>query len=338
LSSGLYMSCVAVDNAGTVWVSFASVLATEATGEFTNDHVYRLPAGSTTWLNCSAGLAQANPINAIAVDPSNPDLVFCGGDQSVFRWDATANSWELWDQGLPNSPIMSLALHGPSRLLRAATYGRGIWERAIDNSPEPLVDIYMRDNILDSARCPAPCPVPHPFNPANLVWWYQSEDITVDAPPFQTPLPAPDDITLANSVVDCNPKRGMVNRFYIQVHNRGPLKATNVRVRAFLADASLALPSLPSDFWSSPKPFDGDPSAAYWTPIGSTKSAGDLGPCKTAVLCWEWAVPATAAQHSCLLAIATCDEDVLNLPGHFDIGDVVINYNNVTLKNMAIIP
>ena len=338
LPADLYISCVAVETGGAAWVTFSSILLTEDTGEFSNDHVYRLPAGGMTWQNKSTGLAQANPINAIVVDPTDDSVVFCGGDSSVFRWNAGGATWELWDQGLPNAPIFQLTIQNSARLVRAATYGRGVWERSLAAGPEPMVDIYVRDNILDAARGPAPSGVPHPFQPADLVWWWQSEDIKVDAPSFQTPAPTHDDVTLANLVQHRNPQRGVTNRFYVQAHNRGPLKATNVRVRAFFANASLGLPNLPADFWTGTKPFLADPGAADWTPIGAASPAVDLEPGHTTVVEWDWLVPMGAAGHSCLLAVATCDQDVLSLPGHFAAGDVVNISNNVTLKNLHIVP
>jgi hypothetical protein len=338
LPAGMYTSSVAVDSGGGAWVSFSEILLSEETGVFSEDHVYFLPGGSTTWQDRSTGLAQANPVNAIAIDPTNDNTVFCGADTSVFRWDAGTSSWTVWDQGLPNSPVYALAIHGPSRLIRAATYGRGIWERPIDLVPQLMVDIYMRDDILDDGRGPAPAGVPHPFSPSNLVWWWQSEDVKVDAPPFQTPAPVTDDVALANQVVHQNPQRGATNRFYAQLHNRGPLAATNIQVRAFFADASLGLPNLPADFWNSPKPFGGNPSAVNWTPIGPAATPPDLEAGHTAVVNWEWTVPATAAQHSCLLVVATCDEDVLSVAGDFSVADIVVNQNNATLKNLMVVP
>ncbi len=258
----------------------------------------------------------------------------------MFRWNASApgaGGWELWDQGLPNSPVYHLAMHGPSRLIRAATYGRGVWERSIDTFVQPMVDIFLRDDILDDARGPAPVNVPDPFAPANLVWWWQSEDIKVDAPPFQTPAPVTDDVALANLVVHQNPHRGQTNRLYVQVHNRGPLKATTVLVRAFFADASMMLLDLPGDFWAWPNPFLGDPSADVWTPAGPASTPVDLEPGQTHVIEWDWVVPTSAAPHTCMLAIATCDQDALSA-GTLHVGDLVVNSNNSTLKNLVVVP
>ena len=336
LPPNLYISSVAMDTAGTIWVSFSSILMTEATGEFTNDHVYRLPGGAMTWEDRSAGLAQANPINTIVVDPANNNVVFCGGDASVFRWNSAMSNWQLWDEGLPNAAVFHLDVHAGARLLRAATYGRGMWERSIDAVACPDVDIYMRDHILDGARGPAPNNIAHPFT-GGVVWWWMSEDVKVDAPPFQTPMPVTDPIDLANLVQHRSPRRGMTNRFYAQVHNRGPFTATSVRLRAFFANASLGLPNLPGDFWLGLKPFDADPSAVDWTPIGPTQPAGDLRPGETALVRWDWIVPLGAAGHSCLLVLATCVEDPLGALGVFDVGTLVTGQNNVVLKNLAVV-
>ena len=338
LPANMHISCLAIDTAGAAWLSFSSLADPQEPGVFTEDHVYCLPAGAATWQNRSTGLAQANPVNALAIDPTNDQLVFCGADTSVFRWDAASAAWELWDQGLPNTPIYQLAIHAPSRLLRAATYGRGVWERSIDPAVQPMVDIYMRDNILDDGHGPAPSGVPNPFAPATLVRWWMSPDIIVDAPPFQTPAVVTDDVMLANQVTHKNPVRNAINRFYVQVHNRGPLTATNVLVRAFFADASMSLPDLPADFWTAPKPFLADPSAVHWTPIGLAQSPGDLEPGHTGVVVWQWWVLQSSAKHSCLLALVTCDQDALSLPGQLNVANVVINHNNVAQKNLVVVP
>jgi len=340
LPADRYTSCLAVDSAGAVWLSFSTIVYVASADLFTEDHVFFLPPGGTSadWQDRSTGLAQANPVNALAIDPTNDDLVFCGADTSVFRWNAATSAWELWDQGLPNSPIYQLSIHAPSRLMRAATFGRGVWERSIDPIVQPMVDIYMRDNILDDGHGPSPSGVPDPFAPANLLWWWNSVDITVDAPPFQTPAPVTDEIALANNVVHQNPQRGQTNRFYVQLHNRGPLTATNILVRAFFAGAGMGLPDLPADFWTGSKPFLADPSALHWTPIGPAQSPADLEPGHTALVMWEWPVPQSADHHSCLVALATCDEDVLSLPGQFVLAAIVPANNNVVQKNLAVVP
>jgi len=339
LPSNVYDSDVAVETAGTVWLTVSSVLWTESTGEFTNNHVYRLPAGSSTWETRSNGLAQANPINSIVIDPDNENRLFCGGDIGVFRTEDAGANWAAWDEGLPNVPIFDLAIHGPRRLLRAATHGRGIWERPIDSSTCPMVDLYMRDNVLDTGRVqPSPESSHDPFDPTKTVRHWHSVDIKVDAPEpdYQTPSAIGDYVAFESDLEHRNTRRNRTNRFYVQVHNRGISKATNVQVRAFFANASAGLPTLPADFWSSGKPFTGDPSGTDWTPIGPTKVIPELEPAEPGIVEWDWFVPDTAATHSCLLAFATCTEDPLDGTGVFDADILVRNRKQVTLKNLHV--
>lgn len=338
LPPGVYISDLAMDAAGTVWATVGAVLWTESSGEFTNDHVYRRTAGGMTWETRSAGLAQANPINSIVIDPTNSNRLFCAGDVSVFRTEDAGGTWTPWDEGLPNVPIFDLALHGPRRLLRAATHGRSIWERPLDAAMCSMVDLYMRDNILDSGRV-LPCPegLPHPFNPVHNAHHWQSEDIKVDGPEPDFQTPAPIDDYVAFSLLDHRlARRDETNRFYVQVHNRGVSRANNVRVRAFFAPAAGGLPPLPADFWSGGKPFTGVPAGPDWTPVGATQTIPVLEPAEPGVVEWDWVVPGSAPKHSCLLALATCDEDPIDGGAILNPDLLVVSRKHVTLKNLQV--
>jgi photosystem II stability/assembly factor-like uncharacterized protein len=343
LPTGVYVGDLAVDTAGTVWVTMASVLWVESTGEFSNDHVYRRLSGGASWETRSTGLAQADPINTIVIDPTNNNRLFCGGDLGVFRTEDAGGIWTPWDEGLPNVPVFDLAIHTPRRLVRAATHGRSIWERPIDAGSCPMVDLYLRDNILDTGRViPSPDGQPNPFDPATLVHHWQSVDIKVDAlegspPAYQTAAPIDDYVSFQAALQHRSARRGQINRFYVQVHNRGVSKATNVQVRAFFCqDAHAGLPPLPADFWSAGKPFAGTPSGTDWTAIGPTQSFSELPPAQPGIKEWDWPVPFTANQHSCLLSVATCTEDSLDGTGITSPDFLVINRKQAALKNLHV--
>jgi photosystem II stability/assembly factor-like uncharacterized protein len=338
LPAGIGVSDLAVDSAGTVWATLSLIWGAEGPGEFTSRHVFRLPAGATAWEARSDGLVDANPINTIVVDPANDMRLFCGGDVGVFRSENGGGDWIAWDHGLPNAPVFHLEVHGPSRLLRAATHGRSIWERPIDGTACPPVDLYVRDNVLDSGRRrPSPSNEPSPIDRGLRVHWWHCADIKVDAPEpdYQTADPIGDYLELAE-LEHRTARRERVNRFYAQVHNRGAFPATNVRARAFFTNAHLGLPPLPPDFWVGGNPFDGTPSTTDWMPIGPTLPLGALWPGVPGLAVWQWEVPATAAEHSCLLLVTTCDEDPLTLSGVTDIGWAVLNDKRIGLKNLHV--
>jgi hypothetical protein len=102
-------------------------------------HIYRSADFGAHWLNLSANLPDA-PTNALVVDPNDANTVYIALDTGIYVTQAittcsTTNCWSLLGTGLPDSPVVALAAEaglstgaGTNGLLRAATYGRGIWQ------------------------------------------------------------------------------------------------------------------------------------------------------------------------------------------------------------------
>jgi len=337
LPTAVQVSDLAVDTLGNVYVTIASVTVTEPTGEFTNDHVFRRASGGGGWEPRVGGLVQGNPVNCILIDPMLETRLFIGADIGVFKSDNSGSYWELWDHGLPNVPVFDLQLQPSRRLLRAATHGRGVWERKIESGSCPLVDLYIRDNIVDTGRLiPSLEGVPHPFEAVTVHHW-QSPDIKVDAsdPGYQTPTAVTDYVTFQSDLTHETARRTVNNRFYAQVHNHGPDPANNVKARAFFARASGGLPLLPGDFWSAGKPWVGSVTGD-WTDVGPTRDLGRIEAGEAAVAWWEWPIPMSAPQHSCLLVLSTCDEDAV-ATGELNADQLVVNSKHVALLNLGVL-
>lgn len=139
-AAGFDVSSIAVDR------SDATGLTVYATIQgFGYPHVYRSTNGGTTWLNISANLPNA-PANAVAIDPNDPRIVYVAMDTGVYvaqdvttcvaTSGTTGACWSVYGTALPNAPITSLVasagitIAGASTagILRAGTYGRGIWQ------------------------------------------------------------------------------------------------------------------------------------------------------------------------------------------------------------------
>ena len=102
-------------------------------------HVYRSVDYGAHWLNVSANLPDA-PVNSLVVDPNDANTVYLASDAGVYVTTAvlmcaTTNCWSLYGTGLPNAPVVELLAaqamptgDGRTGELRAATYGRGIWQ------------------------------------------------------------------------------------------------------------------------------------------------------------------------------------------------------------------
>jgi hypothetical protein len=120
---------------------------------FNVSHVFKTTNAGQTWTDFTGNLPNA-PADAVVVD-SQSHIVYVGIDVGVFSSSTTSASWtELGPNAgagvsgyLPNVPVTALRLfvNGTTKLLRASTYGRGIWEYnlapsadfqiAVSNSP-----------------------------------------------------------------------------------------------------------------------------------------------------------------------------------------------------------
>jgi hypothetical protein len=83
----------------------------------------------TTWIDISSDLPRV-PVNDIFIDTAKPGVMYLGNDFGVYRTSNSGGSWARLNNGMPFVPVMDFDCfnYGGARLLRAATYGRGIFE------------------------------------------------------------------------------------------------------------------------------------------------------------------------------------------------------------------
>lgn len=101
--------------------------------------VYRSVDGGASWTNISSNLPN-DPANNVLVDPNDANTLYVAMDTGVYATTAvasctTANCLSVYGTSLPNAPVVALAAaagiatgDGRAGELRAATYGRGIWQ------------------------------------------------------------------------------------------------------------------------------------------------------------------------------------------------------------------
>ncbi len=322
---------------------------------FGTPHVWRgtMTMGSTSfsWTDIS-GSAPSDvpdvPVNSLCIDPLNSTHFYVGTDIGVFRTTDAGVNWQQFSDGLPNTAVYDLWLHSQARLLRAATHGRGLWERRLDTAKQENVNLYLRDHLMSTSRIlPAPSPVIAPFEDprqhvsvGDNLWWWQCVDAKIDAPAplthqYQLPVSEVDYFAFETKLEHQNPQRGVLNRVYVQVHNRGINTAKNVTVKILYTDAGPGLPNLPSDFWTA---FPGDGATIFWKPVGTAKIIPSLSPKRPEILEWDWVPPMTAATHSCLLIVVDCPDDPIPATNKvFNIAMLVSKEKRVGLKNLHVI-
>jgi len=101
-------------------------------------------------INISGNLPNV-PVNCIVYQKDSPDRLFIGTDIGVFYTDYNSLYWEPYGEDLPNLIVNELEIFYPDNKLRAATYGRGIWETEIPvcNLPEPQVTVLGETELCE---------------------------------------------------------------------------------------------------------------------------------------------------------------------------------------------
>ena len=272
LPAGHLITSIAVESTagnGTIYVTL---------GGSGYAHVWYHDGNTNTW---TAAMPQATldvPMHGVVVDPANPNNVYVGTDVGCFKGVRTgANAWAPWQPfsfGLPEAAIIDMKIHAPTRLLRASTHGRGVWEVQLDAPPPNPAnpDVYLRVNYADTGRLLGPGGSRYAFvegaadptAPTFQVWHWMSADIKVRRPNI-TPLPplgaSADYVDFENNIGDwvdsvshietADDSLGTSDRIFVQVHNRNPngtIAGNQVKVLLLLTDASGGLPPLPANY------------------------------------------------------------------------------------------
>lgn len=126
----------------TVAISFS--------GYDNGDKVYISEDGGINWENYSLNLPNI-PANCVAFGMGDINPLYVGMDVGVYYIDNDLTDWTDYMEGLPNVIVNELEINHSEQLIRAATYGRGLWETSITVYP-PMAD-FEADNTIAPPDC-----------------------------------------------------------------------------------------------------------------------------------------------------------------------------------------
>lgn len=92
--------------------------------------VYLTQDGGASYTNITNNLNDM-PIRAVVIDHSDDKNIYLGGEIGVYTMPMSGSSWSLYNTDLPNMTVRELEICYGSNTLRAATWGRGMWEYAL---------------------------------------------------------------------------------------------------------------------------------------------------------------------------------------------------------------
>jgi hypothetical protein len=113
-------------NANNVYVTLSGYNA--------GNKVYMTTDGGLSWTNYSTGLPNL-PANCIVFKKNSPGAIYVGMDFGVYYRELSMSSFIPYNTGMPNVWVNDMEIYYPTGKLRAATFGRGIWETDVYSQP-----------------------------------------------------------------------------------------------------------------------------------------------------------------------------------------------------------
>lgn len=142
-------------NESTNWVSVSDMIVDPQNPERLwitladyNDgkKVYKSTNSGKTWQNISGSLPNVK-VMCITKAPTGSNALYIGTDIGVFYRNDDLSDWIYFSNGLPVVRVRELEIHENEGFIRAATYGRGIWDSPLfDGSCEDFVNVTDGEN------------------------------------------------------------------------------------------------------------------------------------------------------------------------------------------------
>ena len=114
-------------------------------------HVFRTTLGGAAWEDISPAVNV--PHGALELDGADtPTTIYVGTDLGVLRSIDRGQTWTVLDDiHFPRAPVTDLVLARDARILRAATYGRGVFE--FTTAQGPVIAVNMQDGLDFGTVC-----------------------------------------------------------------------------------------------------------------------------------------------------------------------------------------
>ncbi len=94
--------------------------------------IYITKNGGTSWQNITYNLGNM-PLQTVVIDHTKEKNIYVGAEIGVFVKAMADTVWALYQEGLPNVAVKELEINYGSNTIKAATWGRGLWENSLKN-------------------------------------------------------------------------------------------------------------------------------------------------------------------------------------------------------------
>lgn len=128
---------IAEYNPNKIWISISNYTQEEK--------VYSSEDGGNTWSNYSTGLPNV-PANCIIIENGSKSGLYLGTDMGVYYRNRDMDEWINFSNDLPIVIVNELEIFYPAAMIRAGTYGRGLWESELYSSASPSLFADFKTN------------------------------------------------------------------------------------------------------------------------------------------------------------------------------------------------
>ena len=115
-----------------VWfdrVNSSIVYAASVALSATANHLWKSTDKGVTWTAIDGtGFPFGIPVHVVQTDPRDPNTVYAGTDFGVYYSIDGGSNWSRFGSGLPMVAVRDLYIAPDDSFIRAATFGRGVWQ------------------------------------------------------------------------------------------------------------------------------------------------------------------------------------------------------------------
>ena len=124
-----------------------------STHSSTTNVIFKSTNKGQTFNSITGGLPNVS-INSIVVNEDSNEEIYIGTDIGVFFKNTTMDDWAPFMNGLPNVIVSELEIFNDGRhsKLKAATYGRGLWQSDLDCQNVEDIDLTITGSLSTSFR------------------------------------------------------------------------------------------------------------------------------------------------------------------------------------------
>jgi len=149
-NSSMYITGIIVDdkNPSKLWIC--------GTGSSTSK-VYMSKDAGNSWVDITGNLTNLG-FRCITHQKDANDGLYLGTEVGVFYKDSSSTNWVSYNSNLPDVRVTDFEINYTTGLIRAATYGRGVWESQLYNT------VNVNENELNNSLSIYPVPTKDKFN------------------------------------------------------------------------------------------------------------------------------------------------------------------------------